>query len=497
MEFKSQRITDLLDNTGEGFLSFGLNFYIDNEYSKECEKIFKKELIGENILDLLWGDNTAKKDFFESTLTEVAKSEDKIVRKSFLSLLDKEFIINKKTINIEYKLLESNLYKLLEDKRYMLILTDITDKKKLENKIKKEQDILKMVVSIISNTADFYDIQEDFEIFCSKKEKYINSKHTPLNNLNALYRQIHTFKGLFSQLYMINIVDKLHNFETVISDFIKNTSINNDDLIQLLKDSDFNSWLNKDTEVLIKILGKSFLDEKHIIKVNKKSITKLENKIIKYCKLNQEYANHYQDILEEIEKIKTISIKKSLSSYTKLCKQLSIQFGKEIYKFEIIGDDDVLTPKNFQAFIKALIHIFRNSIDHGIESPELREELEKDPIGTISCSFKKEKNKLIILISDDGAGLNPDIIKSSYIKKGLGTKEELDKLHNSEIFNLIFDDQFSTKNKITNISGRGVGMSAVKDELEKISGKVEINSEINKGTTFTFTLPFKRKELRV
>jgi len=114
-----------------------------------------------------------------------------------------------------------------------------------------------------------------------------------------------------------------------------------------------------------------------------------------------------------------------------------------------------------------------------------RAEIEKDEIGTISCSIKKENENLHIIIADDGAGLNIDKIKSKASSIGIST----DNMSDKEIEYLIFNDRFSTKEKVTQISGRGVGMAVVKDEVEKLNGIIKINSQINKGTTIEFVIP--------
>ncbi len=495
LNLKSKKVTDLLNNTGEGFLSFGLNFYVENEYSIECENIFGTPLNDKNILDLLWGENIKKKEFFASILKDAAETEDKVLRKSYLSLLDKEITINNKTIKVDYKLLDNQFYSLPEEKHYMLILVNITEQKLLEEKIKKEQQLLKMVVSVVSDTMQFYDICDDFEVFCSTNKTLVHLGNTPLNNLNILYRQIHTFKGLFSQLFMTNTVEKLHSFEEIISDFIKKPTTN-EDILELLSQHNLQQYIKQDMELLKEILGESFVNQKSIIKIDKSSITTLENKITNYCKLDKEHADYYEDILLEIEKIKSISVKKALSSYPKLSMQFARKLHKEIYKFEILGEN-IIRPNNFKPFFKSLVHVFRNCIDHGIETPETRESLNKDPIGTIHCSFKIEEKKLLITISDDGAGIDTEVITQKYIDEGLGTKEEIEKMTNTERTNLIFHDAFSIKDTSTELSGRGIGMASVKDELEKIAGNYEISTEINKGTTFTFILPFRRRELRI
>ena len=163
---------------------------------------------------------------------------------------------------------------------------------------------------------------------------------------------------------------------------------------------------------------------------------------------------------------------------------------KEIYEFDIIGDKELVVPAEFKSFIKALIHVFRNSIDHGIEDPETRVLKGKDEKGTIACTFAVKDDCLQLMISDDGAGIDCEKIKGKLSHKDIN----LDGLTRSEIFDLIFNDNFTTKDEISNISGRGIGMSSIKIELENLNGRYEIQSKEDVGTTFVFKLPLKKEQ---
>ncbi|NQY95160.1 MAG: hybrid sensor histidine kinase/response regulator, partial [Campylobacteraceae bacterium] len=188
-------------------------------------------------------------------------------------------------------------------------------------------------------------------------------------------------------------------------------------------------------------------------------------------------------------KLKNRTLKYYLSAYPKICQHLSLSLNKNIYPFEIIGDNDVFVPDTFKPFINSLVHVFRNCCDHGIEKKEMRILLNKNEVGTISCVFKKKLNFLFIKVLDDGCGININTIKEKIVQSKLNTKEVLDTLSKDEILNYIFDVHFSTKEITSEVSGRGVGLSAVKIELEKLDGKIEIDTEINKGTTFIFKIP--------
>ncbi|WP_419763493.1 MAG: ATP-binding protein [Arcobacter sp.] len=482
---KNQKITDLFNNAKQGFLSLDRSLTVGKEYSKECEKLLGNDIFGKKVDELFDFESSEQKLFFNKTLLDIFNEKDEIVQNSFIELLPKEFIINRRAISMEYKR--------LNDEKFMIILTNITHKKKLEQKIKKEQQLLKMIVTIISDTTQFYELINDFKSFANNKLKIFDINNSALFNLSEIYREVHTFKGLFSQVYMSNSVKRLHTFESEISEYIKDKKFTNKELGKLLEKSDFLSWIDDDLEIIKSILGKEFLDEDSVVKVNEDTIIHLENKIKEYCKLDRKHLNNYEDILFETQRLRLRTLYQALTPYPKLCEELANSLDKQIYPFKILGEETIVLPTDFKLFVKSLIHIFRNLIDHGIEDIETRLEQGKNEKGTIVCSFKLEGDFLTILISDDGRGIDRNKIRKKVEELNLLPLEEFDKMSDEKVYDLIFHDSFSTKEEITELSGRGIGMSVVKNELIKINGTVQIKSVINEGSTFIFKLPYGRK----
>ncbi|MCA2005482.1 MAG: chemotaxis protein CheA, partial [Ignavibacterium sp.] len=136
-----------------------------------------------------------------------------------------------------------------------------------------------------------------------------------------------------------------------------------------------------------------------------------------------------------------------------------------------------------------LIHIIRNSIDHGIEKETERIQAGKNPVGTIKLSAEHEGNNIIITIEDDGKGIDPEVVKSKAISKGLISKEKADELSKQDLLNLIFLPGFSTAEVVTNISGRGVGMDVVKTNVTKLRGMINLESTVGVGTKIQIKLP--------
>jgi two-component system chemotaxis sensor kinase CheA len=172
----------------------------------------------------------------------------------------------------------------------------------------------------------------------------------------------------------------------------------------------------------------------------------------------------------------------------RIVRDISQNCGKQV-NLEMIGKDTDLDRAIIEAMKDPLTHIIRNAVDHGIESPDSRKKAGKSPTGTLTLKAFHEGGQVIIQISDDGAGLHTERIRKKALEKGIITPENAASLSEADIYRLIFLPGFSTAEKITNISGRGVGMDVVRSNIERIGGAVDVTSSLGTGTTFTIKIP--------
>jgi two-component system chemotaxis sensor kinase CheA len=200
----------------------------------------------------------------------------------------------------------------------------------------------------------------------------------------------------------------------------------------------------------------------------------------------QLFGRHMNEIHEIIMKIRMVPIGNAFNKFTRVVRDLARQLGKDI-QIEILGEDTELDKTLVEQIGDPLIHLIRNSCDHGIESPEVRGKTEKPQTGTIRLSAKQEGHHVIITIADDGKGIPVDAVRRKGIERGL--IKENDILTNRDIFNLIFEPGFSTAEQVTTVSGRGVGMDVVRKQIGKLKGIIDIDSEQGKGTKTTIRLP--------
>lgn len=192
-----------------------------------------------------------------------------------------------------------------------------------------------------------------------------------------------------------------------------------------------------------------------------------------------------------------IKLEKGVSNYS--IKNILIQMknivdkiakeNKKAIKFNVNAEDIKIKGEYVENITTMLIHLTRNSADHGIENKYYRDFLNKNIEGNITITAKKENNKILIKIEDDGQGIPVEKIKKKIIEKGLAKQEEIETLSKEQIINFIFKSGFSTAEKVTDISGRGVGMDLVKNIVTELGGNIKVLTEEKKGTTFEITLP--------
>jgi len=189
-----------------------------------------------------------------------------------------------------------------------------------------------------------------------------------------------------------------------------------------------------------------------------------------------------------VKNIRILPLATVFHLFGRMVRDIAQEKNKKI-DFEIIGSETSTDKKIIEEIKTPLIHIIRNAIDHGIETPSERVAAGKNSIGKIILAAKQSNNKVIIEIKDDGRGINIAKLKEKATKKGFLTQEELDSMTDEQITNLIFVPGFSTGDEITNISGRGIGLDVVQSKISQLNGKVTVISELNKGCCVQIELP--------
>ncbi|RSK28412.1 chemotaxis protein CheA [Bacillus sp. HMF5848] len=205
-----------------------------------------------------------------------------------------------------------------------------------------------------------------------------------------------------------------------------------------------------------------------------------------------EISNHFSQVISELQegmmKTRMLPIEQLFNRFPRMVRDLAQKSNKEI-EFTILGKETELDRNLIDEISDPIIHLLRNAIDHGVESQTEREVADKPEKGQVLLKASHEENHIVITISDDGRGIDADKIARRAVEKGIVTHEEIANMTEKDKRFLIFHSGVSTAEKVSDISGRGVGMDIVRSHIEKLNGIIDIESEIGQGSTFTIKLP--------
>ena len=482
IEQKNTSIKNLLDNAGQGFLSFNSHLIISGEHSKECDDIFGFSIGSKNFLEILqeYVDSDAL-SLMKNVFKNVFEEEDKTRNKIYLSLLPQEITIEKKYIKIEYKIIDN-----LSEKSVMIILTDITEKKALELKNIEEKNNLKLIIRAIGCKDEINQAVEALnDFFADKVYRLLNSGQDKKEILYQIYRTVHTMKGDFSLQSLHHTSLQLHQLEDSLSKMLENINIVTlDHIREFVHQISCDHLLEKDISVITEFLGKEFFGKEDTFTVHKNRLTEIKEEIRKLFRGPEQAA-----LLQLLDSLSNPNIKDIIRNYNDYTRGIAVKMGKDIEDFNISGDDVYINKNRYCEFSKALIHVFRNIIDHGIETPDERSACGKPEAGKITCKIEKYESQFILNISDDGKGIDIDAVRRKAVEKELYPEEKISTLSREEILDTIFLDNFSTKDSVSMLSGRGVGLAAVRSAVEKLGGKLLVETQPGKFTNFKFMVP--------
>ena len=468
----NQKLKALLDSLNQGFLIFDSSGSCWEVTSKACQKVLETDPAGQKIWDVLKLPEAKHDGFRKWMITlfgELLPFED------MAALGPKEFPHSQgNRINLEYYPIRNSKN---EISGVVLVSTDITELVQAQMIAEKEKANSQFILKVIKQKKSFLGFYEEIQRQSEELMQAVQAAPAFWNH-ELIFRLLHTIKGGASTYSIKPITDTAHRMENQIlqlqnePDEFSREAWNSD--LSLLN-LEFQN-LKSDVEVL--------LGSHH----HQQSLDQIElprETLSQVLSLLESWSKTREFSLELQAQYLTESVQETFSSYQFVLQSTADQLGKKVEELKFLNPDMRWTPKPYSAFLSTLVHVFRNAVDHGLESPQERLTLGKPEKGCIQMELKKSAKGFALTIQDDGKGINPFIIKQKMIEKGL----PVEGLTESEILSSIFHPQFSTRNEVTEISGRGVGLDAVKNEIDKIGGTVQVSSVPGEGTTFCFCFP--------
>jgi ABC-type nitrate/sulfonate/bicarbonate transport system substrate-binding protein/signal transduction histidine kinase len=477
-----EKLQTLIDNSGEGFLAFDAMMIIDEGYSEACNDLFAEKIAGKQINVVLFPDQPNQQALFQKNIQRILQQTDSFKQSLLLSLLPTQFNVQQKIIAASYKLLSNHTM--------MMKLVDITEAEALKQQLVDERKRLLFIVEVVSEPKEFFALVDDYQAFID--QGYLNvlkQSNDMLYKIDVLYREIHTFKGVFLQKDLLHTPSVLHQLELDLSALKTATHCSETELTQLLQNHDLAGNFQRDLNYLYEVFGEHYFDNKGHIQVPEQALKDsiaFAKQLISELPLSQDNLTW---LIHKMQCLRFVDLKSLLASYPKTVQQLAKRLHKHIAEFTIEGDSVLVDPDYVHSFTKSLIHVFRNIVDHGIESPEQREAASKPELGRVSCRISKQPQSIIITITDDGAGIDIAQLKKNALNSGHYTEDQLNSFSEQQSLMLIFEQQLSTAKQVTFISGQGVGLAAVYAELEKIHGGVIVSSTLGQGTYLSFNFP--------
>ncbi|MED1952057.1 AAA family ATPase [Brevibacillus centrosporus] len=477
---------NLLNNAGQGFLSFGKDLRVHSEYSRECVRIFGKELAGLSVAELLYPQSKEDQGFIQSLLSKYFQLENQAQRELYLSLFPTEITVNQLPLKLECKQIDEGRGEFSGG--LMLILTDRSEQRALENKMEQEWQRMKMSVTVAISLELFQSVLKGFTSFVATEWKAIwREAGAPAEKMYQIISRLHQFKGDFSQFYLIHTPRKIHDMESRLSEMSKQAE--EDKVMESEIQNGIDSIcaaIGQDMDLMKQQLGKD------ILQVNEQTIS---FSVERWSAFSDQLSSLLQEegrghLRQEFAQLHNRPITELMSRYGEYVAKASERLEKRVYPLQIEADDIWVDPKRFGRFISSLIHVFSNALDHGIEQEEERLRQNKERWGTIRCQVKRENDFMHMIISDDGKGVDMDRLKLLGQEKGL-----VDLRSDQDWLNTLFIEDISTsKDHVTEWSGRGVGLSIVKREVERLGGTVEVNTRKGNGTRFHFRIPLTEAE---
>ncbi|RST75277.1 chemotaxis protein CheA [Siminovitchia acidinfaciens] len=243
-------------------------------------------------------------------------------------------------------------------------------------------------------------------------------------------------------------------------------------------------------EHLMNLVGELVIDQTRISQVSGLLHNRYteDDTVDDLVQVSDHVARVIGELQESVMKVRMLPIRQLFSRFPRMVRDLAQNLDKDI-DLVIEGQETELDRTVIEKIGDPLIHLIRNAVDHGLESKADRIAANKSEKGVLRITASHEENQVVITVGDDGAGIDPEKMKASAVKKGVISAEEAEKLTDDEAAYLIFRPGFSTAKEVSDVSGRGVGMDIVRSHIESLNGIIELNTELGKGTTFKIKLP--------
>jgi two-component system chemotaxis sensor kinase CheA len=468
-------VRNLLDNAEQGFLTIDRALVVGEQSSAACQAILGQVPAGKPIAELLCRQpDTACA--MQTTLTSIFQDTSDYVRELKLGLLPAAFELDGKSIKAGYKMLGAD--------QLMLILTDITETTRLAAQVERERLRLEMIVLAVTEGEAFGGLVEEYRQFLDTELTSLLLRIAEPGTVGELYRRIHTFKGLLAQFSFHRSPQGLHAFETALSEKSVWTV---ESAHQVFAPQALRTEFDKDLESITDILGQDFLSSGQRLVLTQAQLQSMKQVAAQALAKGCEVSPPVRQVLQALAGLGGLDVKSVLSLHGRGAGALAERLEKQLAPVQVEGVATSLAAESFNPFLRSLVHVFRNAVDHGIETPDARLEAGKPVEGTIHCAVQSYDKGVLIIIEDDGRGVDRALLEQGLAAKGVAPSE----VAAMPLEMLMFHEGLSSRDSADQVSGRGIGLAAVKAELDRLGGNVTVETTLGSGTRLRFFLPVR------
>jgi len=480
---KTKEISDILNSIEQGIFTINTDLTVNAQHSSKAEEIYEVSDFENAKIASLFNMNPTKVENFNTWLQLISQPRKLKRWKKYAELSPiSEFT---KSDNGEEHIIEVDYRPIIENNalaKLMILSKDVTEERKVKaalEKTKRDQQLtMERVIGLINND------QESLKTFFEGYEKAIselskvNLDNFPKEEIDAMFREAHTVKGNAGSFGFHEVSRVAGIAEDFLEEAKSKASFDDEDK-EILEDAI--QLLEDELAAINTMKEKLFSNTEDMMSISRSQFEELLSSVKKGM------SDDISGITEKILQLELSPFSSFCKHYANIVHDYVQMSGKKVDVLDIKTPDTLVHRDTMKKFDMAVVHLVRNSLDHGIEDNADRDAA-KGP-GKVSMSFESIESSLCLTIEDNGKGVNPEVISLKAVEKGILSEDERVALSKDEKVALIFHPGFSSNDEVTEISGRGVGMDAVKSSIEEIGGSVEIETEVGIGTKIILTIP--------
>ncbi len=471
-----KNIEILLNNLDQGFLVFDRDGKILEGVSTAAKTFLGLDPTSKKFGEILPDEqqNTIAKKWIDLVYSGMMPFVD------IKPLAPKSFEKNDRYVELDFRPIFSE-HNQQELQRIICIASDKTEERRLRIQAEKEEAFVKLVMRALSDKSNFIDFVLETQKMIRGVDHELGKNHP---DADTLFRLLHSIKGGTSAFSMIQVSRIAHHFETELASAKSGDPQEYKKAIVQLKAgmNDLKNQFNVYMEEYKQLFGP--IDES-----SRDKNVPLRAIYDTYVKMVEELGAHSSSVRYFVDRFVLDQIETPFKRYETVVKNIADAQCKQVqFKIEPTSLKAFVDP--YLPLVSTYIHVFRNAVDHGIEDTYSRVQVNKPETGTVNVSFARKENRLIIQVKDDGKGVDTKVVRQKALEKNLMSESSLSKLSDFEVIQLLFHSGFSTRDQVSELSGRGVGLDALKHEAEKLGGRAWMESENGKGSKIIVDVPY-------